>query len=258
MRKSILILLLAPVALFGCSDDENVVVNKVSPEDLVIANSHAVQDAVEAFAAENNGEYPTNDSHRSLAGNNLIDLLPSGTRLQNPFTGEEAEPSSPHALYPGTIGYRPSMDWDSQGRPFAPGYFITGFGESTEIISLVRNYPDSILALEYELIAGCYIVQQAVEGFATENGEVYPADVDADTTALGNTVIDLLPGGVQLPNPFTLSLSEPTNGSAANRGEIGFLPVGLGGSNVGYMISSMGEYGTPVVWALCKTPSCDP
>ena len=44
--------------------------------------------------------------------------------------------------------------------------------------------------------ANCEIVREAVEEFATRNNGVYASDVGVDETPDGDTVVDLLPGGL--------------------------------------------------------------
>ncbi len=94
---------------------------------------------------------------------------------------------------------------------------------------------------EAQVIANCYVVQQAAEDFAAANGGVYASNVSLDTNLNGDTIINLLPGGTRLENPFTGSLSEPGEGPAARRGETGYLPAIEQGVNVNYTISGKGE-----------------
>ena len=72
------------------------------------------------------------------------------------------------------------------------------------------------------------------------SGGLYPGDVDTDTTPGGDTLIDMLPNGQLLSNPFTRNSTEPINGTAASSGQIGYLPYLLNGIRVGYTISGFG------------------
>jgi hypothetical protein len=248
LKKSLILLALLPLVA-GCSDNP---VIQQSPEEVVIANSYLVQRAVEAFAAENNGEYPQGTLDKSLQGNTLIDLLPGGRLLMNPYTLRRNVPNRWVALFPGETGYRPyHPSWTTL--PTA-GYSINGMGEHSEVIFLSKNYPDSIRARESAIVANCWAVMEAAEAFAAENNGVYASNVNRDTTLAGNTIIDLLPGGEMLVNPFINLRVEPLNGVAGNPGQTGYVPVIHGGINVGYTITGYAEYYTIVM--LHYNPQC--
>ncbi|NIO28522.1 MAG: hypothetical protein GTO29_08215 [Candidatus Latescibacteria bacterium] len=96
-------------------------------------NCKLVQAAAEEFAARNNGIYPSNvDCDRNLDGNTLIDLLPGGHRLENPFSRYHTEPVDGVAANPGDTAYRLCIN-DGVAR----GYTITGAGEAGNIIVLI-------------------------------------------------------------------------------------------------------------------------
>jgi hypothetical protein len=88
--------------------------------------------------------------------------------------------------------------------------------------------------------ANCYQVRQAVELFAVLNAGIYPASL-ANVTPYGDTVIDLLPDGTRLVNPFTGLATEPVDGAAATLGQTGYVPVQQGGIPVGYTITGVGS-----------------
>lgn len=207
-------------------------------EDLVRAGCQKVCDAADAFAAENGGEYPLDLlSDTTVTGKRFVDFLPEGQMLANPFTGEDTEPVLGTADSSGEIAYRV--------RGFCPhwGYWITGFGGDSMIVELTNAEE-----LEDAVRLNCYIIQAAVERFAMLNDGIYPSDVGADCTPLGETVIDLLPEGYLLVNPFTLAATEPVDGSAANAGETGYMPVCMCGINSGYTITGVGaEAGTVIL-----------
>ena len=92
---------------------------------------------------------------------------------------------------------------------------------------------------EQQVIANCYTLQEAVEAFAAENVGVYPMDSWVHRTPLGNTLVNLLPGGLMLENPFTQLRTEPIDGFATLPGETGYHVI-LDSVIVGYEISGQG------------------
>ena len=102
-------------------------------------------------------------------------------------------------------------------------------------------------AKEAAVKSNCHTVQLAAEDFAVQNDGVYAANVDADATPGGDTIVDMLPGGARLQNPFTKANSEPVNAAAANPGETGYLPVPQNGVNVGYSITGAGKTGNIII-----------
>jgi hypothetical protein len=57
----------------------------------------------------------------------------------------------------------------------------------------------------------------------------------------GQTITDLLPGGVLLENPFAKTVTEPIDGVAGASGQTGYAPIIQGGVNVGYSITGFGK-----------------
>jgi len=102
-------------------------------------------------------------------------------------------------------------------------------------------------AKEAAVKSNCHTVQLAAEDFAVQNDGVYAADVDSDTTPGGDTIVDMLPGGARLENPFTKAATEPVNAQAANPGETGYVPVAQNGVNVGYTITGAGKGGNVII-----------
>ncbi len=226
MKKSLILLVLPLLLAGGCGKDNNPVDAPPSLEDLVIANCYELRDFVEAYAAQN-GQYPS--------------WLGGRPWINNPFTGNLTQPLNGFALNPGETGY---ISY-SVGQK-TEGYLITGFGETNEIISLKKNYPDSILAIEHLVLANCYAVRTAAEAFAAENNGEYPYGTSA-RTPLGNNLYDLLPGGVPLENPFTRIRTEPTDGTASQSGETAYTPVVDNRVNAGYSITGYGATSI-IVW----------
>ena len=137
-------LLIASVTLTGCLDKnqetapEVPVAPEVTMNDLIVANSETVRDAVEAYALENNGVYSTVSIQRNLANKKLQDYLPNGELLVNPYTGWTTEPSigaHPHEV--GDTGYIALVN--SEGIP--NGYVINGLNEDLEFIGTIRKEP---------------------------------------------------------------------------------------------------------------------
>ena len=111
-RINIIILILLIASIASCRDDNNPVVSfdKPTPEEITLQNCHIAQEAADAFAEENNGEYAKSLADTSLAGHTLIDLLPGGEYLVNPYTGLKTEPQ--HPVWPpelGEIQYMPRI-----------------------------------------------------------------------------------------------------------------------------------------------------
>jgi type IV pilus assembly protein PilA len=96
-------------------------------------------------------------------------------------------------------------------------------------------------AKEASVKSNCHTVQLAAEDFAVQSDGVYSDDVALDTTPSGDTITDMLPGGVALENPFTKAATEPVDGAAATAGQTGYVPTVVGGVNVGYVITGVGK-----------------
>ena len=232
MKKSLILLVLPLLLAGGCGDDNRPFAGHPSLEDWVIANCYDVRDSVEAYAAKN-GDYPS-----------------SFTRdwLYNPSTFALTEPTRSYAINPGETGY---VSYWVGGKYV--GYVITGFGKTSEIFRLYRNYPDSLIALDSLVIANCYVVQSAAEAFAAENNGVYADDVGVDATPAGNTLTDFLPGGASLENPFTTILTEPINGSPYLPGQTSYVDIkDASATQVGYTITGYGAQW--IIFTIRKFP----
>jgi hypothetical protein len=200
-------------------------------EEQTIANCYTVLDAVEAFAADNNGIYPSNvDVHINALGKTVLDYL--GGLLVNPYTLLAQEPVNGVAAFPGQTGYSPII---GGSRPV--GCWITGYGRYSPLIAVAP------LSREDQSVkSSAYDVWKAVEDFAAENNGGYPNDVDAHLSLSGNTVIDLLRNGLQGWNPYTEQHTEPRNGLVKTRGQVGYIPISNGGANEGYIINGWGLF----------------
>ena len=106
-------------------------------------------------------------------------------------------------------------------------------------------------AKEASTKSNCHTVQLAAEDFSVQNDGVYAASL-ADALINGDTMIALLPGGLQLDNPFTKNPTEPVDGNAAAAGSTGYLPVDpdADGTMDGYVIDGMGKDGATVIITL--------
>ncbi len=107
-------------------------------EELVIQNCYTVRDAVDAWARESGGDYPRCLTDESPLGNTLIDFLPNGRLLINPFTEYRTEPGCGLAAWRGETRYIGFMVVD--GEPKA--YTITGCGGSGDMIITITKYPE--------------------------------------------------------------------------------------------------------------------
>jgi prepilin-type N-terminal cleavage/methylation domain-containing protein len=100
-------------------------------------------------------------------------------------------------------------------------------------------------AKEASTKSNCHTVQLAAEDFSVQNDGVYAANT-GDALPSGDTLIDLLPGGALLENPFTKAASEPIDGAAATAGQTGYVAVDDNGDGVndGYQIDGFGRDAT--------------
>jgi type IV pilus assembly protein PilA len=97
-------------------------------------------------------------------------------------------------------------------------------------------------AKEASVKSNCHTVQLAAEDFSVQNDGVYAATL-ADPLPSGDVIVDLLPGGALLDNPFTKNPTEPVLGLPAAAGSTGYLAVDsdADGTMDGYQIDGMGK-----------------
>jgi len=210
-------------------------------DDLIVENCFIVQAAVEAYMAGNNGVIPPDRTTPNLEGNTLIDLLPNGEYLVNPVTRNATEPSrdgSPHSI--GEISYSElkEYDWDLDDYVVV-GYYIIGRGVRRNFT--VTDRQQWLLYKERKVVENCLLVRDAVEAFAAANNGVYPA-ITWDELPSGESVIDLLPDGRLLLNPFWGFRDSPVNGAAAASGQVGYTATDRNGDGAcdGYTIDGLG------------------
>ena len=101
-------------------------------EAVVRSNVHTVQLAVELYGTRNNGFYPAN-VNADVGFGSLIDALPGGVRLVNPFTDLADSPIDGAAGAMGEVGYQ---SHDGNGDGFTEGYVLTGFGANALVLQL--------------------------------------------------------------------------------------------------------------------------
>lgn len=121
---------------------------------------------------------------------------------------------------------------------------------------IIEPSEPTIEELEAKVIENCFIVREAVMRFAMLNGGEYPFNVNFDTTPEGYTVIDLLPEGMLLVNPFTLCCTEPVDGTALTRGKVGCNPIVVGVSCVGFVITGVAMEMDVTIFTAHSNPDC--
>lgn len=211
----------------------------LTKDEMVIRNCLLVKAAVEAWSVEAGGGYPWQCDDENAAGHSVIDLLPGGQPLVNPYHAGDPQPSGGWSCdaSPGDITYL-GCQTDEGGN----GYIISGRGESGEVCRYSVNWPgNGLAAVDSLTIENCYKVRSAVERFAAENDGMFPID-STSRTPLGRRPTDFLPGGTLLRNPLTSARTEPVWGcAAAVSGETGYIVVqDEYGDNVGYIITGFG------------------
>jgi hypothetical protein len=254
MRNLLIIIMISMLAgVCACSEDSaESIIEPTEPtieelEASVIANCHILQEALEAFMEDNGGCRPEDvcgDTNR--VGLTLIDYLPDGQFLENPFTGERTEPVDTVATEPGQTGFYSAHEWGTPGL-----YYVNGFGETHVIVELSNREE-----LEQKVIENCFIVREAVMRFALLNGGVYPYSIGVDMNLEGDTVVGLLPGGVLLENPVTLCHTEPVDIWACTRGQVGYYPIYVGVSLVGFVITGVGVEVDVKIFTAHSDPGC--
>jgi hypothetical protein len=243
MRNVLKLLLLAVLASSGCGREELVVDGPEplpEPPDasIVVANCAALQEAVERFAAENEGVYPNDvDADTSSAGNTVLDLLPA-EGFENPFTKDREAPVNGAADSPGRVGYVPVAEGE-----WRVGYVVTGFG-ADELVATLSNLGS---AEEAKVIANCFIVKQTAEA-------QYEPYIGYPYERVCHPYYRLwLPH--PLVDPYTgLVYEQLVPRAASSKGEIGYVPNCANGYNRGYTITGTGREDGTTVFVISKEP----
>jgi hypothetical protein len=140
-----------------------------------------------------------------------------------PAAGVQGEfwPGEPPPLLPAECFYDPASE-------------LEGFGLPAMSVADFR---------EQQVIRNAWIVKAAAEAFAAENGGVYSVSI-GDATPLGNTLIDFLPGGCLLTNPYNLCCDTPGMGPVTYGGQVGYRMRDLNGDCVpdGCLIDGLGKH----------------
>ena len=106
-------------------------------------------------------------------------------------------------------------------------------------------------AKEASAKSNAHTTQLAAEDFSVQNDGVYAL---LTTTALpnGDNMILLLPGGVQLTNPFSKLVDSPMDGAAIAAGQVGYVMADPNGDGIpdGYTIDAVGKDGATVIITL--------
>jgi hypothetical protein len=235
--------------LVGCEETRTILVPApTSPPttmEQVIANVHAIDDALAQYAADHDSNYPTFFNQKDWDLYDFRIVLPDSLPLENPVTGERTEPHHIDEVHParpaGSVIYTPYSEYDDGFAWVSTGYLLSGVGPAGEIYALNR-----LPAGAYDRFAlvrqNCAIVMAAAEAFAGDNNGIYAGNVGADINPMGKTVIDYLPEGRLLENPVILARTVPRDGAAAQWGETAYLPVdGDGdGANDGCVVDGFG------------------
>jgi len=145
MRYTITIFAIIALFACGCLPGAGEDVSAPSPDsisaptkdELVIQNCYLTRDAVEAFAAENDGFYPSDWSDRLPDGRTLLNFLPGESRLVNPYTGAATMPVFLAPAGSGETGFV----GQNVGNGPPTGYHILGQGGGDDIIFTIIKEP---------------------------------------------------------------------------------------------------------------------
>jgi hypothetical protein len=234
----------------GGDGGDGTIASPLSQKEQVVENGRLVRAAAEAFAARNDGWYPTNLIDKNRDGVRLVDLLPGGQLLVNPVTGARNLPIDGAATGSGETGYLALVVDDR----IPKGYWIKGNGQSGVKIADIKRSIDGAVSestgrlsptLDDLVLENCRLVGLAADAYASQHG--------GDYTRRVSDLRVYLPQAVFLTNPSTGAATEPVEwwepdgpGSTAynllrERNEDYTQPV------VGYRIVGRGEHGDFVV-----------
>jgi hypothetical protein len=202
--------------------------------DVMWANVRLVVDAANRFAAANNGEYPADVSGTpNLEGKTLVDLLPNGEWLLNPFMSMQDQPVDGAAAAPGHIGYTPI---DHVGDGTYTAFIMDAMGCQGFVILTVLPYSWNEEYVFHDALS----LRAAVNEFRQASGH-YPSDLDTETTPGGKTVLGLYyENGEDFKNPYTDADYVPALGIATNKGEVAYQPTEDAGVVTSFTITGRG------------------
>jgi len=209
----------------------------------VAAQAEQVRAAARAYRDEYGAwpDYPCDD---------LIALLPGGERLAHPVNGNPTEPCAYEPASVGATSYRVLADTDAGGNRRVLGYYILGRGETRDVV--LTNLNDAQKHLDREAIvqANCYYLLVAGLAYGDDNNGVCAPNGDM-VNAAGKTLMDYLPNGTKLLNPYTGLKSEPSmwEQDATGMGQLSYTALDLEDDDVmeGFEIQAAGGYApTPI------------
>ncbi len=241
------ILLFTVLIVSSCdSDDVAQVIDTPAPttEELIIADAYAIRDALEAYAADNEGRYP----HFTLPP--FTPYLPGGEKVTNRYSGLANLPVFNFAQWPGEIGVVLFYDDNGDTR----GYRLVARGRDGELVQLenVSAFSQD-LANAYDLIMSNLDAMWAAVNMFFEQAGYYAADTSGDRTPSGDTLIDFLPDGNLLTNPFSGIRTEPQDGSGlALPGAIGYIGEDSGSGSIDAFVIEAYSVSTDVMVTLTK------
>jgi hypothetical protein len=246
--KRILIAAVATLLVLACESTEDPA-RSIGRTDrrpaTVIANAQLVADAIDRYASENGGDYR---GFFHMSTSELRDYL-GGELLINPYTGERTEPRVCRGPGPGRVGFYTVRPLEEPGNYL--GYRVIGWGEDPMPLVVLSAGPDSLVARDDSVVANCLTVVDAAEEWASRNGGSYPTDL-SDRGADDLTLLDLLPDGQRLRNPFWDLLTEPKDGAADQTGQTGYVVcTDREGQSVGYTINGWGDCGEIIEFRKC-------
>ena len=245
----------------ACTDNDPsraVVPEPQTTDDLIIADCYEIQAALETFASEHGGLFPTPYQGWDADPDLLEGLYTLRKSLLRPnrYTGLVTEPRllGEDRRWPGQIGVTlfqeipedvSSGDW--RRAKLVYGYRITAQGATGVIITLENTASVSAEALQtFETLwQNSVTIAAAAEQFFAEAGS-YPM--------LTFKFTDLLPGGELLVNPISDFRDSPADGwSAGTPGLVGYTSGGAYfpcTPGVDYLIDVAGPGGSEIVFKL--------
>lgn len=240
MRNLLIIIMISMLAgVYACSEDPaELIIEPSEPtiaelEAKVIENCYILREAIEAYKEASILYHPYGGDIYPPSvmtdpydlGITLLEFLPNGELLENPFTGERTEPSTDTvATESGQIGYGVlSLLGANQV------YAITGCGEDSLVVLL-----ENMKEVETRVIYDCFLVRNTLQNYIETHNGSYPGfDI--------SVLVAELPGGIELRNNLTMCRTNPILGSlAATAGEICIYYLYSEHLHAGYEITGCG------------------
>lgn len=116
----------------------------------VRSNAHTVQLVAADFSVESNGVNAVDPAEDRGFGT-MVDLLPQGQLLSNPFTMNQDSPVVGVAANRGEIGYQGN---DANGDGAMDGYRISGHGDEVVIVRLTGDFqPGAMVSVDRRVLS---------------------------------------------------------------------------------------------------------